>query len=253
MLIKTKTGKIILIDGGEDNNILLPYLLDKKINKIDYVIISHFDSDHYAGIIPLIGKISIKNIIISKQSEKNFEVEEFIELVNKNKIDIKIVSAGDEIYIDKSTNIEILWPTEKSLKGMNLNDNSIVARLNYEGLHVLSTGDISETVDNFLIENYPESILKSDILKVAHHGSKTSSSLKFIEKVSPKIALIGVGKNNKFGHPNKEVIFRLEDLGSKIYRTDQNGEISIEINQGGKIKIETFLEQKFILKKENNA
>jgi len=242
MLITTKMGKRILIDGGEDNNILLPYLLDRNVKKIDYVIISHFDSDHYAGIVPILGKIKIKNMVISKQNEQSTEIEEFVKLVNKYKINMVVVSAGDKIVVDKNTNIHILWPTKESLKNMDLNDNSIVAKVNYLGMSILSTGDISKTVDNFIMDIYPESMLKSDILKIAHHGSKTSTSLEFIEKVKPKIALIGVGKNNKFGHPNEEVIENLEKNGVKIYRTDRDGEISIEIDKKGKIKLRRFLE-----------
>lgn len=242
MLITTKMGKRILIDGGEENNILLPYLLDRKINRVDYIIISHFDSDHYAGIVPILGKIKVQNIVISKQSEQNAEIEEFIKLANKYKINIAIVSAGDKIVVDKNTNIDILWPTKTSLKNMDLNDNSIVAKVNYQGVSILSTGDISKTVDNFIMDTYSENLLKADILKVAHHGSKTSTSLEFIEKVKPKIALIGVGKNNKFGHPNEEVIEILENVRCKIYRTDENGEISIEIDKKGKIKLRRFLE-----------
>jgi len=243
VLITTKTGKTVLIDGGEENNILLPYLLDRRINNINYVIISHFDSDHYAGIIPILGRIKVENIIISKQSEQNSDFEEFIKLAKKYKIKITIVSAKDKIEVDKDTNINILWPTEASLKNMDLNDNSIVAKINYKGVSILSTGDISKTVENFLREMYSEETLEADILKVAHHGSKTSSSLEFLKMVKPKIALIGVGQNNKFGHPNEEVIEILEKLGTKIYRTDENGEISIEINKKGRIKINVTINE----------
>lgn len=231
MLITTKKGKTILIDGGEDNNILLPYLLDRGIRKFDYIIISHFDSDHYAGITPILGKIKINNLIISKQSEKNAEFEEFIRIARKCKINIVTVSAGNNIIVDEDTNINILWPNETSLKTMDLNNNSIVAKIEHKGIEILYTGDISEDVEKIIIETYPENVLKTDILKVAHHGSNTSSSAEFLEKVKPKISLIGVGKNNKFGHPTEEVIKNLEKVGSKIYRTDLDGEIALIVNE----------------------
>ena len=242
MLITTKKGKTILVDGGEDNNILFPYLLDKGIKNLDYVIISHFDSDHYAGIAPLIGKIKINNIIISKQSEKSIEFEEFIRIARKCKINIVTVSAGNNIIVDEDTNINTLWPNETSLKKMDLNNNSIVAKIEHKGIEILCTGDISEDVEKIIIETYPENVLKTDILKVAHHGSNTSSSAEFLEKVKPKISLIGVGKNNKFGHPTEEVIKNLEKVGSKIYRTDECGEISVFIDKRGRIRLKRFLE-----------
>ncbi len=242
MLITTKKGETILIDGGEDNSILLPYLLDKGIRKIDYIIISHFDLDHYAGITPILGKIKINNIIISKQSEKSIEFEEFINLAYKYKINIITVSSGNSITVDKDTNINILWPNETSLKVMDLNDNSIVAKINYKKISILCTGDISEDVEKILIDMYSEDILETDILKVAHHGSNTSSGLEFIEKVKPKISLIGVGKNNKFGHPTEKVIGNLEKVGSEIYRTDESGEISIVINEKQGIKVVKMME-----------
>jgi len=231
MLITTKYGKRMLIDGGEDNDILLPYLLNRGIKKIDYLIISHFDSDHYAGITSILGKIRIKNIIISKQCEKNYGFEEFIKLASQHSINIITVNAEDKIPVDKETKIDILWPTETSLDAMNLNDNSIVAKINYGEISILCTGDISENVEEILIDTYSDEVLEAEILKVAHHGSSTSNSLEFIEKVKPKIALIGVGKNNKFGHPKTEVLENLEKVGSRIYRTDKDGEIIVNINK----------------------
>lgn len=103
---------------------------------------------------------------------------------------------------------------------------------------MLLTGDIEEIAENQILEEYKnnEQILKSTVLKVAHHGSKTSSTQSFLEKVQPKIALIGVGKDNSFGHPNDGVLERLKNLNTKIYRTDTMGEIVLEINKKGKIK-----------------
>ena len=242
MLITTRYGKKILIDGGEENDILLPYLLNRGVKKIDYLMISHFDSDHYAGISSILGKIKVQNIIISKQCEKNYGFEEFIKLASNYRINIIAVKAGENISVDEDTSINILWPTETSLNAMNLNDNSIVAKIDYGETSILCTGDISENVEKVLIDTYSAQILEAEILKIAHHGSNTSSSLEFLEKVKPKIALIGVGKNNKFGHPKTEVLENLEKVGSKIYRTDEDGEINIIIDKNGRIKIKRFLE-----------
>ena len=133
----------------------------------------------------------------------------------------------------------IFYPA-KNLEYDDLNNNSIVAKLRYNKFSVLFTGDIEKSEENIL-NKYTSNQLKSDVIKVAHHGSRTSSSEEFIKAVKPKVALIGVGMNNKFGHPNQEIIERLENVNCKIYRTDEMGEIVLEVDKKGKVKIETKL------------
>ena len=112
--------------------------------------------------------------------------------------------------------IQILWPEQKQIQENILNNNSIVCKLVYKNFSMLFTGDIEEVAEKQIIANYKNSrILDSTVLKVAHHGSKTSSIQEFLEVVKPKIALIGVGDKNKFGHPNNEVIERLQNLRCK--------------------------------------
>lgn len=151
-----------------------------------------------------------------------------------------MLRSGDELKIEKDLKIQILWPKEEQIQENILNNNSIVAKLIYRNFSMLLTGDIEAVAEEEILKEYKNlNILNSTILKVAHHGSKSSSTQNFIEKVNPKIALIGVGKNNTFGHPNEGVIERLEKINAKIYRTDRTGEIIIEVNKKGKIKINT--------------
>lgn len=247
--IVTEKGKTVLIDGGGSEfgtfdvgkNILLPYLLDRKINTIDYMVISHFDSDHCIGLFEIIKRINVKNIIIPKQ----FEVSEnYIYFINiaKHK-NVKIVSANDTIYIDKYTRIEVLWPIDKYIANNVLNNNSLVLKLIYKDVSILFTGDIEEEAEREIATLYKNSnVLNSNILKVSHHGSKTSTTLNFLELVKPSIALIGVKKGNKFGHPNSDVIERLKEFNIKIYRTDEMGEVSLIIKKHSSIKIATQIE-----------
>ena len=118
-----------------------------------------------------------------------------------------------------------------------LNNNSLVCKVNYKETTMLFTGDIEEIAEEAILNKYEKSlqILKSDIIKVAHHGSKTSSKKELLKCIKPKIALIGVGKNNKFGHPSISTLNNLEEIGCKIFRTDDSGEICITINRRGKI------------------
>lgn len=240
-LIIMPNNKKILIDGGEGKtDVLLSYLLDRRIKQIDYIMISHFDSDHCNGLIEIIENLKVKNIMISKQAYFSDEYINIANIINSKKINVTYVKQGDSFNITREIKLDILYPPE-DLEYKDLNNNSIVAKLTYNSFSILFTGDV-ESAETNILNSYSTEALRSTVLKVAHHGSKTSSSEKFLEAVKPKIALIGVGENNKFGHPNSEVLQRLNDINCKIYRTDEMGEITIYINKKGKMKIKTQIE-----------
>ena len=194
--------------------------------------------------------LRVDNIIISKQGESSENLKKFIEILqsnnrgSKNKTNIILVKKGDNIKIDNTSYFEILFPEDELINDNILNNNSIVAKFVSNNFKMLFTGDIEEIAENRLCELYKSTNkLQADIIKVAHHGSKTSSTLNFLELVKPKIALIGVGENNNFGHPNDAVLKRIKDLGAHICRTDQMGEISIVIGNRGNVKINSFIEK----------
>lgn len=212
-LIVTPKNKKILIDGGEGKtNVLFQYLLDRRINKIDYIVISHFDSDHCNGLIEIIEKMRVENIVMSKQSKESEEYKKILEIIKQKNIKVSSVKAEDKIIIEKNLYTKILNPAEK-FEFQDLNNNAIVAKLVYKNFSMLFTGDIEKAEEN-LAKKYKNE-LKSTILKVAHHGSKTSTSEEFLKYVEPQIALIGVGENNKFGHPNQITIEKLKDIRSQ--------------------------------------
>ena len=240
-LIITPNNKKVLIDGGEGKpEVLLSYLLDKRIKNIDYIIISHFDSDHCNGLLEVIKNLNIKNVLISKQVYFSEEYKNIANIINSKKINVTFVKQGDKLAIDKKIELEIFYPVEE-LEYEDLNNNSIVTKLKYNSFSILFTGDIEKS-EKDLLDKYKNGELESDVLKIAHHGSKTSSSKAFLETVKPKIALIGVGNNNSFGHPNNEVLERLENINCKIYRTDKMGEIEIRVNKKGKVWIYKMLD-----------
>lgn len=212
-LIVTPKNKKILIDGGEGKtNVLFQYLLDRRINKIDYIIISHFDSDHCNGLIEIIEKMRVENIVMSKQSKESEEYKKILEIIKQKNIKVSSVKAEDKIIIEKNLYTKILNPAEK-FEFQDLNNNAIVAKLVYKNFSMLFTGDIEKAEEN-LAKKYKNE-LKSTILKVAHHGSKTSTNEEFLKYVEPQIALIGVGENNKFGHPNQITIEKLKNIRSQ--------------------------------------
>lgn len=192
-LIITPKGKKILIDGGEtEQNILVPYLLARKIKTVDYVIVSHFDSDHSGGAREVVEKLNVKNLVISKQAEKSEECSKMLEVAKKNNVKIIIVEAGQTLKIENKIFFSILWPDSKNLISENaLNNNSIVAKLTYGKFEMLFTGDIEQIAEERIVEKYGDK-LKSTILKIAHHGSISSSNESFINAVKPEIVLIGV-------------------------------------------------------------
>ena len=249
-LIRTAKNKTILIDGGGSENssfdvgekTLLPYLLDRKITVLDYVVISHFDTDHCGGILYLMEHIKVRNIIISKQGKESSNYNKFKNIVINKEISVIFVKKGDKIKIDNETYMDVLFPSNNFISDNILNNNSIVTKVCYNNFSILFTGDVEEIAENEICREYHTTDkLKANILKVAHHGSKTSSTAEFIKMVKPQIALIGVGEKNKFGHPNDGVIQRLKNMNTKIYRTDKMGEIVIQINNIGDVKISSQL------------
>ena len=248
-IIRTAKNKTIVIDGGEGEksgfdygkNVLFPFLINKGVRKIDFLIFSHFDSDHCGGLIYLLENIKVEKILIGKQFEKNENFEYIVNLANKKDIKIIELQAGNKINIEKNSSLEILWPSVAEKISENaINNNSLVCKFVYKNFSMLLTGDIESIAEEKLLGKYKNTNrLNANILKIAHHCSKTSSIQEFLNEVNPKIALIGVGRKNKFGHPNQEVLERLKEKGIQIYRTDQNGEIQIIVKNN--LKIKTFL------------
>lgn len=192
-------------------------------------------------------KMKIKNVIIGEQYKTYENYKEFLEIVKEKKTNVKVVNAESKIKIEDKIYFDVLWPNKKNMISKNaINNNSIVCKLVYKDFSMLFTGDIEEVAEKAILSEYGRTganILNSTILKVAHHGSKTSSTIEFINAVNPKYALIGVGKNNKFGHPSDITISNLQSMNVQIYRTDQMGEIMIKTN-GKKCKIKKFINQR---------
>lgn len=160
--------------------------------------------------------LKVKNIIISMQGKESENLSKFREMVTKNNINVIVIKKGDYLKIDKYSYFEILFPEEELISENILNNNSIVAKFYSLGFTMLFTGDIEEIAEKKLIELYGENKkLEAIVIKIAHHGSKTSSINEFLKLVNPKIALIGVGENNNFGHPNETVLNRLNYIRNK--------------------------------------
>lgn len=229
VVITYKSNTILLDTGGNiysdiSNNKIIPYLKSLGKNKIDYLILSHGDYDHMGESINLIDNFKVNNVIFNKDEYNELEIKLVNKLNSKN-----ILYYNNVNYIDIN-NIRLYFLNNKLYN--NENDNSNIIYFKYNNYSFLFTGDISSNTEEDIINKY--NINNIDFLKVSHHGSNTSSSDKFIKSINPKYSLISVGKNNKYGHPDKIVLDTLSN--SKIYRTDLDGSINIKINRKYKIK-----------------
>jgi competence protein ComEC len=223
-LILKNDDKTILIDTGgkvnknySDNTIT--YLKSEGIRKIDYMILTHGDYDHMGEAINIINNYKVNNVILNCGTINDLEKDLIKELNNKK---IKYYSCIKELKVN-DMNLEFL--NTKIYDNENDNSNVIYTELN--NYKILLMGDSEANKEKDLIRKY--NLANIDILKVGHHGSSTSSSKDFINNINPKYSIISVGKNNKYGHPNKEVLKNLKS--SKIYRTDKDGTIGFKINK----------------------
>ncbi len=243
ILIKTPDHQRILIDGGPSTAVLnklgenLPFF-DKEI---DLVILTHPEKDHLFGLLEVLKRYKIKNILWTGVVRDTAEWEEWSKLIKEENANIRIAEAGEQVILKKNSQpifIDILYP-EENLEGEiseDSNDTSIVGRLVFAKNSFLFTGDINRGAEEKLLQEREKGILlNSNVLKIAHHGSNTSSSEQFLEKVSPLIAVIPVGENS-YGHPTEELLARLNNFGIEILRTDKDGDIKF-ISDGNNIKV----------------
>ena len=225
--IETPSKQQILIDGGPDMSVL------EKLGKampfydryIDLVILTHPETDHLNGLIEVLKRYDVGAVITAGIIRDTQEYKEWINVLEEKRIPIYIAKADGIIDFGNNINLNILYPFE-SLSGKKLSDtnnSSIVSQLVCGDFEALFTGDIEKSAENKLISAGIN--LNSDILKIAHHGSKTSTSDVFLEAVNALVAIIEVGKDNNYGHPHQEVLERLKNLN--ILQTGKDGDIKI--------------------------
>lgn len=226
--IEAPNGKQILIDGGPDAELLssLAKVMPFADRSIDMIMATHPDMDHIGGFPLLLDNYKVTSIIENgtiSTSEVSASLEDKIQKKKINKI---IARRGMHIIIDEKKNIyiDILFP-DRDITNFESNDASIVGKLVYGENSFLFTGDASLYTENLIEWNDNESTLHSDVLKLGHHGSRTSSSLLWLEKVNPDIAIISVDKNNKYGHPHQELLDRLSSLRIPFLTTYEKGNI----------------------------
>jgi competence protein ComEC len=236
-LIQTGDRQNILIDGGPDKGII--YKLDQYIpfyaRQIDLMVLTHPDPDHLNGLIEVARRYEVKNFVYNGVDDESVDYRQFLNDLDLKNTVKKIVWQGEKIDFQNGY-LEFIFPFE-SVKGINFKDDNpgcLVFKLVVGEKKVLFTGDASQEVEKELLGKNID--LSADILKVGHHGSKSSTSLNFLQKIKPTFSVISVGAENKYGHPNLRVLKNLESVKSQILRTDQLGDIIFEINGANLIK-----------------
>jgi len=227
IFIENFNNNQVLIDGGPDSIVLeeLAKIMPFNDRSIDLVVLTHPHSDHIVGLINVLNRYQVEKILENHYEYKTSEYDEWNQL--KTKSNVTQATAGQIIDLGGGVKIEVIFPG-KSESGQyisNANNSSVVLKLKYGNESVLFAGDIESSVEKKLTFNGSE--IDSDFLKIAHHGSKTSSIEQFINAVSPTAAFIEVGVDNKFGHPAQSTIERLEGKQIKYYRTDEDGTIEL--------------------------
>lgn len=229
IFIEAPNGNQVLIDGGPDNKVIqrmgeaMPFY-DKEI---DMVVLTHSDADHITGLIEVLERYEVENIVYSNIVRKSALYEAWQEAVAEEGANIIEPVAGKVVDLGSGVTLSMTHPGEL-LAGKVLektNNESVVIMLKYGEVETLLTADIEARAERQIILSGTN--LDADILKVAHHGSKTSTTEEFLYEVSPQVAVIQVGAKNRYGHPTPEVLKRLEEYDIKYYRTDMDGDIKV--------------------------
>lgn len=254
--IETPEGYQILIDGGPSSKVLEKLGAEMPFwdRTIDLIISSHPDPDHLLGLIDVLKNYKVGMVLTNGTVSSRPEFSEFKNQISKNKVSYITIRKNQKIIVGKNLSFEILAPLEdfEGREVSDFNTSSIVARMVYGNNAFLFTGDTSKSIEEKLTEENID--LNADVLKVAHHGSKTAENEDFIKAVNPEIAVIQVGLNNQYGHPHQEILDLLNKYGIrtlstsssrtlnstefKILRTDKDGDIKI-LSDGENLKVIT--------------
>ena len=229
--IEAPNGKQMLIDGGAGNNILpnLIKIMPPFDRSIDVVVVTNPDLDHIGGLVSILKNYEVGFILEPGTNPKTIIYENLQKEIIDNNVNKKIVRRGDRIVLDQKENIylDILFP-DQDVSSWENNDGSMVGKLVYDNISFMLMGDATKYTENLIIWNEKEEVLQADVLKLGHHGSHTSSSLLWLEKVKPRIAIISAGKNNRYGHPHQDVLENLKSLSIPYLTTYEEGNIIFE-------------------------
>lgn len=235
-----KDGKFVMIDTGdiEHRDQIVALLHKYKVKEISKIIITHPHADHLGGMNAIFKNFKVDAIYDDGMPAGTGSYKNYLKQIKEKKIPYHVLKAGDEVDFFDGVKFNVLGPVKviKDQKGnSDFNNNSIVGRLTYGNFSMMFTGDAEQEEEKTILGK--GGTLKSDVLKVGHHGSRTSTSPAFLKAVSPKNAFISCGQGNDYGHPHKVTIDKLEKAKIQIYRTDRNGTVTLT-SDGSSYRIE---------------
>ena len=218
-------GHYMLIDGGNPSysSFLYSYLEKRDIKYIDYIVCTHEHEDHVGGLAGALNYASVGLAYAPVTESETKAFNSFIKYLDAQGKSLTVPKAG-EIFSLGSATVQIVGPIDMSLAEDNINNSSIVLHIKYGSTSFLITGDAEEAEELSIVESHFD--IKSNVMKIGHHGSYTSTTDAFIKAIDPEYCIISVGEDNAYGHPHDEVMDRIEKYGAQIYRTDLNGEIT---------------------------
>jgi len=235
--IETPDGVQVLIDGGPDRGVLteLASVMPLFDRTLDVLVATHSDKDHIGGLVDVLSRYDVLNIVRTENKNDTSVTEIFAALGAKETDKLHIASAGQQLQLGASTTLAVLSPLGDP-SAWESNASSIVAQLQYGDIAFMLTGDAPIGIEDYLVESYGE-LLQSDVLKLGHHGSKTSSGEAFLKAVLPSYAIVSAGVDNRYGHPHKEVLERVSVVEAEILSTVEKGTIIFK-SDGKKVWLE---------------
>ncbi len=243
-LIISPEGKSVLIDAGppQAGDEVVAAIKKRNINSVDLAVATHPHADHIGGMRTVCENVEVKNFLDSGRKYASNEYNRLLQVIIEKKIKFIQAKKGMKFDLDSGVQLETLNPQgdqfiNKVRSGGSIeNANSIVLRLGFRNFSMLFTGDAETETEQFMMRFADP--LRAQVFKVGHHGSRYATSGKFLEAVGPEVAVISCGAGNRYGHPAQSTLDRLQKAGTKVYRTDLNGEISI-ITDGNKFEVHT--------------
>ena len=231
--IELPNGEVMLIDAGiaSSSEKIIDYIKNLGYNRIDYVVATHPHADHIGGMAEVIEAFDVGAIYMPKAVSTSKTYENLLETIKNKGLSVKTGKVGVSVLQEEDLTIEMLAPNQD--KYSSLNNYSIVLKITYGNTSFLYTGDAEELSEKEIMGN-----VEADVLKVGHHGSDTSSSEEFLKRVNPKYAVISVGEDNSYDHPERSTIKKLEKYTDHIYRTDLNGTVVVT-SDGVNIAVKT--------------
>lgn len=235
VFVEFPNGKNMLIDAGPrglhtdaGRRVVVPFLKNKNIDYIDAVVVSHPHNDHGGGVPSLLREIRVGRVLDAGSKTQSSLLREYHHLVDSLNVPYRRIIAGDTIDCGRDVRLYVVHPSGRFIphdtSGRNINNESVVMKLAYGNTSMLFAGDAEEEAEEIVVRRY-NGFLRSDVLKVGHHGSGTSSTERFLAATSPAVAVISVGRNNKFRHPSQIVLGRLREKNVRVYRTDEQNAV----------------------------